>query len=174
MKLFHFSEEPGIERFEPRPPRNHPHDPAVVWAVAEGHASHYCFPRDCPRVVFWVGPDTSETDRNRYFAHTTARKVIAIETAWVSRVRSAVLYIYHLPAESFVLQDETAGYYVSTEAVTPSKVEPAGDLLSRLVASGAELRVTPSLQPLATTLPSSTVAFSMIRLRNASPESPPQ
>ena len=173
MKLFHFSEDRAIKRFEPHVPATQPEAPPLVWAIDEEHASHYLFPRDCPRVCFWIGPETSPEDRGRFFGHTAARKIIAMETAWLSRMRQTELYVYHLQAEGFVLRDRHAGYYVSANAVSPMEVEPAGDLLDRLAMSGAELRITPSLWPLANALVVSTVPFSMILLRHAPHEDPP-
>ena len=66
-----------------------------------------------------------------------------------------------------------AGYHVSTEAVTPLSVDPVGDRLDRLAASGIELRLTPSLWPLREALVTSSMGFSMIRLRNAASERVP-
>jgi len=175
--LFHFSEDPTIARFEPRslPPRNDPYSaprPAepLVWAIDEAHAPLYFFPRDCPRAAFWAGPDTTPDDHARFLGHTAAARVIAIEGSWLDRVRYARLYVYRLPPAGFVPHDENAGNWVVREAVTPLAVEPAGDLLARLVAAGVELRVTPSLWPLRHALVASSLEFSMVRLRNARPE----
>ena len=175
--LFHFSEDPTIARFEPRslPPRNdlysapRPTEP-LVWAIDEAHAPLYFFPRDCPRVAFWAGPDTTPDDRARFLGHTAAARVIAIEGGWLERVRHAHLYVYHLPSAGFVPHDEDAGYWVAREAVTPLAVEPAGDLLARLVDAAVELRITPSLWPLRHALVASSLHFSMIRLSKAARE----
>ena len=94
MRLYHFSEDPDIARFDPHVPAAQPAAPPLVWAIDEEHAPHYLFPRDCPRVCFWVGPGTTPADRERFFAHTRARKVIAVETSWLERVRGATLYEY--------------------------------------------------------------------------------
>jgi len=168
MKLFHFSENPAIELFKPHVAATQPNVPGFVWAIDEEHSSHYLFPRDCPRVCFWVGPNTTEIDRERFFGPTAAPKVIAMESGWLARLRRTELYVYRMPRETFSLQDESAGYFVSTGPVVPMKVEPAGDLLDRLVASGVELRITPSVRPLANAVAASTLYFSMIRLRYAS------
>lgn len=167
VKLFHFSEDPTIQRFEPHVPATQPEMSPLVWAIDEERAPHYLFPRDCPRVCFWLGPDTSSSDRDRFFGHSEASKIIAIENAWLARVRDARLFVYHMPTETFALHDEDAGYYVSSKAVSPLKVEAVGDVLERLAAAGVELRITPSLVPLRDALVASTVPFSMIRLSNA-------
>jgi hypothetical protein len=53
MPLFHFSENPNIERFVPRPPVNHPDAVSTVWAIDEWHSPFTTSPRlakDKPRV----------------------------------------------------------------------------------------------------------------------------
>lgn len=59
MRLFHFSEEPDIGHFEPRPVRTPAARRAgqewlngpLVWAIDEDHQRLYLFPRECPRIV---------------------------------------------------------------------------------------------------------------------------
>ncbi|MFC7440533.1 DUF6886 family protein [Laceyella putida] len=167
MKLYHISEDPGITCFRPRIPKSNPDAAPAVWAINEKRAPHYYFPRDCPRVCYWVSPDTTEEDRDKFFGHTSATWIIAIEKDWFARVREAQLYRYELPPETFRCIDMNAGYYISQSTVTPTTVEPLGDLLARLMATRIELRITPSLWPLVEAVPASTVGFSMIRLRNA-------
>ena len=48
--LWHFSEDPSLSRFRPRPPEHEPAARPVVWAVDTRHAPSFWFPRDCPRV----------------------------------------------------------------------------------------------------------------------------
>ena len=78
-RLFHVSEEVGIGRFELRPPPSP--DAGVVgdavWAVAESHLVNYLTPRDCPRITFRAGPDTSDADKARFLAG--AERVVAFE-----------------------------------------------------------------------------------------------
>jgi len=93
--------------------------------------------------------------------------VIAIEAAWLKRIRSTKLYRYTLLHASFVLNDTAAGHYVSREHVTPSKVEPLGDLLGALSRAPVELRITPSLMHLWQGIIKSSLEFSGTRLRNA-------
>lgn len=182
MILYHFSDDPTIKAFHPRPapPRGTLSDPPtreeasahLVWAIDEEHAPLYWFPRDCPRIAFWPLPTTTPDDRERFFGDTTARWVIAIEGAWLDRVREAQLYAYRLPGDSFVPQGPHGGpgYYLSRESITPLVVEPVGDLLARHVAAGIELRITPALWPLRRALLPASLHFSMIRMRNAQPE----
>ena len=76
MKLFHFSEEPTIQRFEPHVPQTQPEASPLVWAIDETHAPNYFFPRDCPRVCFWDGPRTTRADRERFLGPSNAATVI--------------------------------------------------------------------------------------------------
>lgn len=182
MIFYHFSEDPQIAVFHPRPapPRGAYSDPLTpeeasarfVWAIDEENAPLYWFPRDCPRIAYWPLTTTTPEDRERFFGHTSARWTIAIEGGWLERVRDARLYAYRLPGETFAPQGPHGGpgYYLSRESVVPLGVEPVGDLLARLVGAGIELRITPSLWPLRRALLPVTLHFSMIRMRNARPE----
>jgi hypothetical protein len=165
--LYHFSEDPDIIRFEPRAPLERPHIEPMVWAIDEWHAPMYFLPRDCPRACFWPADDTADADRTRWFGDVGARMVIAIEAAWLPRVRSTVLYRYTMPPASFVLNDAVAGHYVAYNGMDPLSVEPVGDLLEAMAAAGAHLRAMPGLGALWHGIVTSTLAFSGTRLRNA-------
>ena len=167
MSLYHFSEDPNIERFAPHRAPTSVQDEELVWAIDEWHAPMYYVPRACPRACFWPGPQTSDEDRERWFGGIDARMVIAVETDWLERIRSATLYRYAIPEETFVLNDATAGHWVSREKVAPLSVEPVGDLLEALANAGVELRVTPRLLEMWKRVIESTLEFSGTRLRNA-------
>jgi hypothetical protein len=164
--LYHFSEEPGIARFEPR--YSELANDTLVWAIDAAHAHLYLFPRDCPRVTFYAGPETSEADKERFLS-LGASRVVAIEAAWLSRLREARLYRHELPAEGFELYDECAGYWVRRNAVEPVRVDALDDLLGGLAALDVEVRIVPSLWPLYEDVVASTLQFSIIRWRNAAP-----
>ena len=86
MSLYHFSEDPHIERFVPRPVRIGPSDEALVWSVDSLH-SHPCyFPRDCPRVIISTSPRTSADDAETFFGHTTAVGAIGVPYQRVNEV----------------------------------------------------------------------------------------
>lgn len=173
MALYHFSEEPTIAQFVPREMATRPGERARVWAIDAAHAPIYFLPRDCPRVCFWALPTTTMEDRERFLSQTAARMVIAIEGAWLDRVRATQLYRYALPEATFVedeAEQQGPGYYVSYAPAVPLSVEPVGDLLVRLMDARVELRLTPALWPLYHALIPATLHFSMIRMRNAQPE----
>src|SRR5262249_26667394 len=131
MPLYHFSEDPAIERFVPRPPLAHPEVEPLVWAIDDWHAPMYYVPRDCPRVCFWPLPTTTTEDRIRFFEYVPARMVVAIEWAWFDRLCSAHVYRYEMPEEPFESLHD-AGMYVSRQTVAPLNVEPLGDLVARM------------------------------------------
>lgn len=175
MPLLHFSEDPDLTVFHPRftSGKNDEEKP-VVWAIDEAHAFLYYFPRDCPRVVCWVLPGTTEADRRTFLGHTDAKAIVTVEGAWRERITASRLYVYRLPPESFmpVVPEDAPGFhgaYLSHETVYPLSVEPVGDLFAALTKVDVEIRLTPSLWPFWDAVAASTLHFSGIRLRNALP-----
>lgn len=163
--LFHISEEPRIELFEPRP-SDYAAEP-VVWAIDASRLHNYLVPRDCPRVTYYAGRETSAADVERFLGSSQA--VIAIESGWFERLRSCRLYCYHLPPDTFECIDECAGYFVSRVAVVPEHVEAIDDPIAELLKRGVELRLVPELWALRDAVVTSTLQFSIIRMRNALP-----
>jgi len=170
-RLFHFSEDPNIARFVPRPPPSASSGIAdhVVWAVGGRLRHNYLLPRDCPRVTFYPGSGCDPADLARLMAGTSAGYVVAIETGWMPALRQGRLYQYELPPETFLPVDEGAGYYVSREPIVPLAIVPIDDLLGELLACDIELRVMPSLWKLCDAVVASSLQFSCIRMRNAAP-----
>jgi hypothetical protein len=170
-RLFHVSEEAGITRLEPRPPPSP--DAGVVgdtvWAVAESHLVNFLTPRDCPRITFRAGRDTTEDDRALFLAG--AKRVVAFEEEWVERVRACTLYLYEMPPETFEEALPEAGYWISREAVTPIGVVARSDLMAALAEAGAEVRILKDFWPLADAVAGSSLQFSILRKRNAKPRS---
>ena len=104
MPLYHFSEDPTITVFEPHiAPTSNIQDEAYVWAIDDWHAVMYLFPRNCPRACFYAGEHTTPEDRERSLGGVDARMVIAVETAWLDRIRATTLYRYTMPDDTFVL-----------------------------------------------------------------------
>jgi hypothetical protein len=163
--LFHISEEAGISRFDPRPSEYSA--VPIVWAIDDDRLRNYLVPRECPRVAYSAGPNTTMEDRERFLGTTPA--VVAIEDAWLERLRRARLFCYHLAADAFACLDECAGYFVSQEPAIPIKIEVIDDPIAELARRNVELRVMPNLWPLRDAVIESSLRFSIIRMRNAQP-----
>jgi hypothetical protein len=164
IHVYHYSEDPVIAVFAPRPSRL---GEPFVWAIDAWHQPLYWLPRDCPRVCFW--PDegrTTAADREHWWTGVAGRMVIAIEAAWLERVRTCQLYRYSFDECDFQSLDDN-GMYVSRQTVRPLDVASVGDLLAVLAAGGVELRVCQSLVPLGRAVIATTLDFSLIRMRNA-------
>ncbi len=136
MRLFHFSEEPDIEVFEPRLMAARPEITApLVWGIEEAHQAMYLFPRDCPRILYWPLPTTTPEDLERYWGGREGTAVACIEWDWLERMHTTPVTRYHLPSDTFEdLHD--AGMWVSRETVRPSLAEPVGDLVEALRGMG--------------------------------------
>lgn len=171
--LFHFSEDPSIEVFEPRPGRaidGRPGGELLVWAIDAFHAPMYLFPRDCPRIVLWALRDSTAEDIERWVGSSTSM-VAHVEERWLAAVQSCELYRYSFEPSSFEsIHDH--GTHVSASVVTPIGVERVGDLEAAIAAAGVELRALERLQPVAEAWFSS-LHYSGIRLRNARDWTPP-
>lgn len=166
--LYHFSEDPTIGRFEPRPPLATPGSEPLVWALDAAHAWTYLFPRDCPRVLLWATERTSAEDCVRWLHGDARAKVACIEWTWFERLQRTALFRYTLPPQRFApLEGEAnAWMLVSRDSVRPLAVEPVGSLIAALVGARVELRLMPSLTPLRNAWATS-LHVSGIRLRNA-------
>jgi hypothetical protein len=163
--LFHVSEEPGISLFEPRPAQGT--SEPLVWAIDDARLRNYLVPRECPRVTYYAGRDTTGADVCRFLGQAAA--VVAIEAGWLDRLLSCRLYCYQLPERTFECIDECAGYWVSREPVSPMRRETIEDAVGELERRGVELRLLPNLWPLRDAVVASTLLFSVIRMRNAQP-----
>ena len=167
MRLFHFSEEPDIEVFEPRLMAARPEITApLVWAIEEAHQCMYLFPRDCPRILYWPLPTTTAEDLDRYWGTLEGvRAVACIEWDWLGRMHTTSVTRYHLAPDTFEdLHD--AGMWVSRQTVRPTLAEPMGDLVEALRQDGVELRLMRRLTPLRG-ISDTSLHASGIRLRNA-------
>lgn len=161
--LYHVSETEGIELFEPR--LAEAENAAFVWAIHERRLHNYLLPRDCPRVTYCAKGDTTPADVEQFLGASPA--VIAVESRWLQRVQSARLYCYQLPAESFRMLDDGAGYYVSDQSVPPISVQCIENPMLALLGRGVELRFIRDLVVFGERVVASTLQFSLIRMRNA-------
>lgn len=173
MRLFHFSDDPSIEEFVPRPVRVASRRPAgqewlngpLVWAVDEVHQALYLFPRDCPRILLWPTRETTREDREKWWGDSSAKMIAYIETSWLDRHRTALLFRYEFPHTPFEdLHD--AGMWVSRASVRPRNVVRVEGLCEHLKQEGVELRAQDSFAHLEGIWNTSLHA-SGIRLRNA-------
>jgi hypothetical protein len=170
-QVLHFSEDPTIRRFVPHVAVTARQPDAFVWAVDHDRAPDYWFPRQCPRAMAWVRAGTTDADRVRIIGAGCGERVHAIEYRWLEAIRTARLFAYRLPADRFRpfgAPDPHA--QVAVEPVEPlGPPEPVGDLLDCHAEAGIQLRVLTNLWPFWDTVITSTIGFSGIRLRNASP-----
>lgn len=168
VDLFHFSEDPAIERFVPHVPATNPTQAPSVWAIDEDHAPLYWFPRDCPRVTAWPRNDAERSAFAEAFC-TTALRVHGIELRWLPALATTTLYRYRFDAASFRPWSEASGQWISDEAVEPLEIEPLDDLIGLHVAADIELRAVPNLWPLRDLTISDRWDFSVVRFHLASP-----
>ncbi|MGH3646231.1 MAG: DUF6886 family protein [Micromonosporaceae bacterium] len=168
-EVLHFSEDPAITRFVPHVAPTARQPEAYVWAVDADRAPDYWFPRLCPRAMVSVVDSTSPADRERILGPACER-VHAIEYGWVKPFLDAELYAYRLPAAAFRPFGTPTHAHVATEPVEPlGPPEPVGDLLALHAAAGIRLRILENLWPYWDAVVASSLAFSGIRLRNATP-----
>jgi hypothetical protein len=173
LRLFHFSEEAAIDRFVPRsvavPSRREPGtewlNGPLVSAVDEAREATYLFPRECPRILLWLTPETTEEDRERWWGPRSCAMIAHVEWRWLRKIETTTIYRYELPTPSFE-PIEGAWTWVSGEAVSPLGVEPITDLTQALAERAVELRVMATLVALQD-VRQTTLHASGIRLRNA-------
>lgn len=167
MRIFHFSDDPAIVAFVPRTLAHRPEVEPLVWAVDQEHAGAYLFPRDCPRVLLWLTPETTAADRERCWGERPHTKMIAhAEWSWYQRLSNSPIYRYELPSATFAPLSEDNWMWVSRETVIPAAMEPIFDILAAMAEQRIELRLMPSLAPLWGAW-QSTMHFSGIRLGNS-------
>ncbi|MBL8060859.1 MAG: hypothetical protein JNK63_09120 [Chthonomonas sp.] len=132
--------------------------------MAEWNAPQYYVPRDCPRMVFWAGPETSASDCIEFLG--SARRVMAVEPGWLQKIHSATIVRYEFEPGSFACIDEVAGTWVSRETLAPTAEEVLMHLPDRIAAEGIELRAVENLFGLSQRIAGTTLRFSGNRLRN--------
>jgi hypothetical protein len=168
-RLFHISEQPGISIFTPRPSPSHFNNITgdVVFAISDQLLHNYLLPRDCPRVTFYAGANTTDADKQRFMVNTTAGHIIVVESGWYQQIKEITLYCYEFLPDDFMLIDECAGYYISYKPVVPVVITVINDIMAALLNRDIELRFMPSLTEIADAVRNSSLQFSLIRMRNA-------
>lgn len=171
MRLFHVSEEPNIEIFEPRIPSRDDLDKDIglVWAIDEHRLPNFLTPRNCPRVTYHIGENTSQLDIDRYFSSSTISHTIIIENQWFEKMKKTTLYLYEFSTKDFNLQDEIAGYYISKKTQTPIAKYEVKDLFMELFKRNVEIRMVDSLWHIADKIKSTTLHWSICRMAFAQP-----
>lgn len=171
MRLFHASEEPDIQIFEPRLPKRRDLDPSVglVWAIDEARLPNFLTPRECPRVAYYADSQTLESDRKRFFTSSGVSYAIVIEKEWYQTMKDTTLYVYEFDTADFLLQDNIAGYYVAKTTQFPKAKYVLTDLFGELIKRNVEIRIVDNLWDIADAVKSSTLRWSLCRMANASP-----
>jgi hypothetical protein len=174
-ELLHFSEDPTIEHFVPHVAATSTNAEPMVWAVDAVHSPAYWFPRQCPRALAWVGPETSDGDRERILSPGRTR-VHAVEYGWLDTMRTVDLFAYRLPSLAFrAIDNDDPHAFVATTPVDPlGPAERVGDLFALHDEAGIELRVLDNLWTFWDAVVGSSLGFSGIRLRNARPRTAEQ
>ena len=171
--LYHVSGQPDITRFDPRPDRTDKSnriEGEIVWAIDHAHLVNQLLPHDCPRVTFGIAATTTPADIARFMSGTTARRVIAIESAWLPRLLTTTIYCYEFEPNGFTLSDAPAGYFVSRTPVIPRGMRKIDNIVAALLEHDAELRFLPTLWSLHDLIAESSLEFSIMRMRFAQPQ----
>ena len=169
MRLFHVSEEPGIEKFIPRVPYRQDVDQSkgLVWSLEEAPVPHWLTPRDCPRVGYRAVPGTTREDIAKFFA-SSARHGVAIEHDWHKKMAETTLYLYEFDPANFYW-DEQAGFFVSDKTEIPIGVTKYDCLFEELARRNIEIRIMNNLWAFSEEVMQSTLKWSRCRMKNATP-----
>jgi hypothetical protein len=171
QSVYHISEDPNIQRFDPRPPPTilSGNERPCVWAIDAQHLPNYLLPRDCPRVTFHAKADTNDWDIQKHLGGDSTRNVVAIESAWLEAAMHTPIYQYELNADSFEVMDEGSGYCLAFESLHPLSKQVIPNPLLALASRSVEIRILPELWMLRDAVFASTLQYSFIRMRNAKP-----
>lgn len=166
MRLFHVSEDENILVFYPRTPKRKDLNPkeGLVWAIDEQRLPNFLTPRNCPRVTWYAGADTSSEDKKKYFSSTTGSHVVVIENKWFEAMKNTVLYLYEFNPAGFELQDKIAGYYISKTTQIPIGKTRIENVFAELFLRGVEVRIVDNLWDICERVQKSTLNWSMCRM----------
>ena len=172
MRLFHVSEESDILEFSPRIPERNDLDKStgLVWAVSEKCLSNFLTPRNCPRVTYHIGENTTQQDKIKFFSSSTQTHAVIIEAKWLEVIRNTTLYVYEFDPSNFELQDDVAGYYVSKAVEKPINQFVLNDLMMELIERNIEIIIVDNLWTIAEQVKVSTLNWSLCRMAFAQPK----
>ncbi|XMB67777.1 hypothetical protein RI065_04495 [Mycoplasmatota bacterium zrk1] len=166
MKLYHVSDNKNIEIFEPRSANKS--WPGLykqyVWAISSKMVHNYYFPRNCPRVCWMIGPNTSEDDKNYFKSFGEFKSLIFVKKAWEKTIEDTIIYRYEFDNKNFYPVDYSAGYYVSEREEIPKLVEIV-DLKEELKKSNVKLIFVEDLSKYQCESTERTFRFSNIRMK---------
>lgn len=171
MRLFHVSEEPEIQLFEPREHSRTDIDKELklVWAIDELRLPNFLTPRNCPRIAYHIGENTTSHDISKYFSSPTISHTLIIENKWFVPMKETVLYLYEFDASGFELQDPIAGYYVAYSPQKPIAKHKVVDLFAALFERNVELRFVDNLWGIADDIVTTTLNWSLCRMSFSQP-----
>lgn len=171
MRLFHVSEESNIGEFVPRTPTRDDLDKStkLVWAIDEKRLPNFLTPRNCPRVAYYAGENTTASDRDKFFSSSTISHAVVIENQWFEKMKNTSLYLYELDEKDFVLQDSIAGYYVAETPQIPKAKYKLTDLFYELINRNVEIRMVDNLWDIAEKIEKSTLNWSFCKMDFAKP-----
>jgi len=170
LRLFHVSEESGIEKFVPRIPYRKDVDQSkgLVWSLTEESLPNWGTPRDCPRVGYRAVEESTQDDIDKFFS-SSFRHCVAIEHDWHQRMLDTTLYIYEFDIANFYF-DESAGFYVSDKTEVPIGVTKIENLYEGLFSKNVEVRILENLWELGEKVQASSLKWSLCRMANAKPK----
>lgn len=166
--VYHYSEDPSIERFVPHIPATNPAAGAHVWAIDAAHAPLYWFPRDCPRATVWARDAIERALLHERFG-TTADRVHWMESAWVERFEAVRLYEYRLDAACFAPWSEAEGQWIADVELEPLAIAEVRSCRERHDRQGIDLRAVDDLWAAIDAVVDSGLSFSIVRARYARP-----
>ena len=119
--------------------------------------------------VFQRRPNWCAPLHNGSIDDETQARINASYDAIFERCRETTLYLYEFDAAAFHASDDIAAYYTAHESVRPIACSIIDDIFAVLRERNVELRLMPTLWTLREAVANSTLAFSIIRMRNAGP-----
>jgi hypothetical protein len=168
MRLFHISEEAGIEAFQPRPASEAwPElEGRYVWAIEEELLTNYLFPRDCPRVCLRA-TDASDPAHVDSLMAGDRSPLILLDERWRQSVNRAKLFLHEFCPNDFKLLHKCAGYWVSEETQYPIRTETVDDALAQIREAGVRVQFRTDLETIVREVAKSSLRFSIIKMNNA-------